>query len=136
MKTTRAFCAGIALALFTAFTAIAAADDDDLDVTMEVLDSVADLDGQVLETAGSSMEGDAALPDAGVGRDEEGAGDASGRDSAIEMTEEFERHDAYISGDDDDSFGDESKFEDDEHVDMDVADALEEPEVEPEPSGI
>ena len=59
MKNLRLFTASIALTCFSLFPAFAAADElDELDVTFEVLDSVADLDGQVLEMRGPDAETD------------------------------------------------------------------------------
>ena len=53
MKNLRLFLASLALTCIGFFPAVATADDmDELDVTMEVLDSVAGIDGNVLIMSG------------------------------------------------------------------------------------
>ena len=73
MKTFRLFVATIAMTFLALFPALgSAADIDDLEVTMKVLDNVAELDGNVLEMRGpGSVEGDVEIHSYGEDVDRE-----------------------------------------------------------------
>ena len=72
MKQFNIFLASLALSLFALFPAAAMADDDELDVTMEVLDSIADIDGQVIVMQGPEDGGLDGPGDQGDGDEHDG----------------------------------------------------------------
>jgi hypothetical protein len=95
MKQLKQILASMALTCFALFPAAAsAADIDDLDVTMEVLDSIAGLDGQVMEMRGP--EADPEGPDGDGEPEEEGNDDPEGEsdDAREEENEPDEQDDA------------------------------------------
>ena len=58
MNKVRLFIASVAMTAFSLFPVIAAADIDELDVTMEVLYSMGDLEGEIIEMRGPELEGE------------------------------------------------------------------------------
>ena len=144
---------GVAVGLLAFFPAAAFADEDELDVTMEVLDDVADIDGHVIvmpefedgfgpsedhfgEAGGDERE-DGEVADRGEesdrGSDEESEDDAGAkRDFAGDGFEDDFAHDEDFESDDDEEHAeDESDFDEGDSIDTDEPD--EEPMEDDEP---
>jgi hypothetical protein len=127
MKTLNTLLAGTALSLglMLSYGALA---DDDLEVTMEVLDDVSELDAELMD-----------VRDVDDGDDERGDGRQS--DDEQRNAEERDRIDVFAGDefDDDSDFDDESderfeeegRFEDGEEVDEDIPEELEDMYDEP-----
>lgn len=139
MKQLKIFVISIALAIFS-FSPTVVLADDELDVTMEVLDSVADIDGEMLEMRGpeaddfadsdeTSGEG-ADLPNEESREEEEQAEQAANDYFAEEQAREndFEGDEDFRSDPDEANFENESRFDDGEDIDDDAPDEIEEPE--------
>jgi hypothetical protein len=144
MNKLRICVASFALTLIGLVPAAALADDD-LDVTMEVLDSVADIDGEIMELRGPDGEGadfpdgerdngdadDAADAESGGGSEagamdsEEGSDgivDDDTNDFFIEQAErenDFERDDDFQENEDATRFEQESEIDEGEDIDDD-----------------
>lgn len=139
MNKCRIFAASIFLTVMSLAPGLAHADIDELDVTMEVLDSVADIDGEVLEMRGPNGDGDDAV-DAderdGDGAGEDGVAEGDGDEFTDEEVNEYFAEQAEREGDfeGDDDFSalqdaeeldDEGNFDDDENIDDDEPDPVE-----------
>lgn len=143
MKQSGIFVVGVALGLFGLLPATALADQDELDVTMEVLDNVADIDGHVIvmpepEHDGEGSDGigherdDGELADRGNESDSGGSGERTGDESGAEhdfagdgLVDDFTHDEDFESDDDEEHSEDESDFDDGDEIDLD------EPEEEP-----
>jgi len=144
MKRFNILLASLALSVFALSPAGAMADDE-LDVTMEVLDSVANIDGDVIVMQGPEDDGFAGADDEG---DEHDGGDVAERDresdegmndaSSLEddfvadvFDDDFAHDEDFTSDDDEEHSEDESGFDEGDDVDNDVPD--EEPMDDEEP---
>lgn len=148
MNKCRILAAGIFLTVVSLAPGLAIADIDELDVTMEVLDSVADIDGEVLEMRGPDGAGEDAFDDE---RDGEGMGeDGIAEDDGDEISDEevnqyfaeqaeregdFEGDDDFSSRADAEALDDEGNFDDDENIDDDEPDPVEPEEDEMDGDG-
>jgi hypothetical protein len=112
MKRFNIFLASLALSIFALSPATAMADDE-LDVTMEVLDSIADIDGDVIVMEGPEDEGFAESDDAG---NEHDGGDVAERDGEADEETNDERglDDEFVAGVSGDDFTHDEDFESDE----------------------
>ncbi len=113
MKQLKIFLAGVALSCFALFPAAAMADIDELDVTMEVLDSIADIDGQVIVMQGPEDDGLDGHDNDGDSDDDFGGEDA---DDDFAHDEDFE------SDEDEEHSEDESDFDEGDDIDHDEPD--------------
>lgn len=117
MKTTVSLAAVAVLGLAAAPPS-AAQQDDELEVTMEVLDELGDLDRQLPEMRGPRRDGDAGEP--GEEGDAAGGEAASAADEPPVFGDDFEHDDGNDEFDDD--LLEEGDFEDGEEVDDDTFD--------------
>ena len=137
MKQFKILAASIALTMFGLCPALVLADDE-LDVTMEVLDSVADIDGEVLEMRGPDGD-DFADSNDGESDDGESDGEGAGLELAEARNEagatangffeeeqaresDFEGDSDFRSDDDEEHFEEESNFDENEEIDDDAPD--------------
>ncbi len=144
MKRFNIFPASLALSVIALYPAGAMASDE-LDVTMDVLDSIADIDGDVIIMQGPEDDGFAGSDDEG---DEHDGGDVAERDresdegmndaSSLEddfvadvFDDDFAHDEDFTSDDDEEHSEDESDFDEGDDVDNDVPD--EEPMDDEEP---
>lgn len=152
MKRINIFLTSVALSLFVLFPAAAHADDDELDVTMDVLDSIADLDGDVIvmegpehddfdydedEDESDGHEGDAVADHDESDHETDHESDRVGDDFMDEQ--EDENHD-FLADASDDGFAHDDDFESDEdeehsegESDFDVGDDVDTDEHDEEP---
>lgn len=137
MKRLGIFVAGFALSSLSLLPATAMANDDELDVTMEVLDSVADIDGQVLvipepeddrlegaDNEGEGVEHDGEMDarendgiDSGSDRVDDFAGEGS--DDNFANDDDFAHDDDFESDEDEEHSEDESDFDEGDEIDND-----------------
>ncbi len=116
--------AGLVLAVMMLTPAIVSADVDELDVTMEVLDSVADLDGNVLEMRGPGMN--TVIDGPTISEGEEGLPPEMTIEPFDEATEiDFDHDDDFESEEDEDHAEDESDFDEGDDIDLDEYDVEE-----------
>jgi len=116
MKQFRIFIASLALTCLAFFPAIALADDDDLDVTMEVFDDLKGMDDDLVVMRGPDHEDD----------DEEHDGEEADGDHESDEVEDHESDDEMDHEDEesDDFHGDEGKEDHFEHDDEESEDDM------------
>lgn len=139
MSKYKIFAASIFLTLVSLAPGVALADIDELDVTMEVLDSVADINGEVMQMRGPDGDGEDAFDEdegdgEGAGEDGVAAGDGDEiSDEEVnqyfaeqaEREGDFEGDDDFSSLQDAEELEDEGNFDDDENIDDDEPDPVE-----------
>ncbi len=111
MKQLRLFIASIALTCIATFPATSMANDD-LDVTMDVFDDLAEVDDAITEMRGPE----------GIDEFEDDGGDGAAEDDEFlneDVDDSFESDDDFEE-DDENELGNEGRFEDGEEVDDDV----------------
>lgn len=137
IKQIRIMLAGFALGGLALVPAAANADEDELEVTMEVIDSIADIDGDVIVVPGPE--------DDGAGRDggEVGeAGDESAEDAVDDTVAERDfidpgsedgfTHDEDFEADEDEEHSErESDFDEGDDIDLDIPEEAPVEEEEP-----
>ena len=135
MKQLNILIASMVLTTTGMLPAVALADMDDLDVTMEVLDDIADIDGQVLVMRGpdGGEESDEMESDEDEVREDD-ASETDERESEEEVRDEmnealvredgFEDDDDFRNEEDGDHTEDESDFDDGEEIDEDEFDEI------------
>ena len=118
MKQLKIFLASVALSLTALVPAIAMADLDELDVTMEVLDSMADFDGQVIVMEGPEHDGLEGSDD--EGESDEHDGDDTEEDFGVDESGDDFMHDENFESDEDQEHSeDESDFDEGDEIDTD-----------------
>lgn len=141
MNKCRIFAACTVLSITSLAPALAIADIDELEVTMEVLDSVADINGEVLEMRGPDGGGEDSDENDEDERDGEGAGeDGMAADDGNEISDEevneyfaeqaeregdFEGDDDFSGLADAETLENEGDFDDDENIDDDEVEPIE-----------
>ncbi len=120
MKRFNMILASVALSLWALLPAAAHADDDELDVTMEVLDSIADIDGDVIVMEGPEHDDFDDHEDESDERERDGVADhdesdrESDRVSDDMFDEEHESERDFLADASDDGFTHDDDFESDE----------------------
>lgn len=138
MKHVRIVLTSVVLSGIALFPAAAPADEDELEVTMEVLDSIADIDGDVIVMPGPEDDSEGRLD--GEGFDTEGDGIADhdaesdeGRDDGglpehdfvdAETDDEFTHDEDFESDEDEEHSEWESDFDEGDEIDTDEPDEM------------
>lgn len=118
MKLPCNFRAYVILATLSLTPAVASADVDELDATMEVLDGVADLDGNVLELQDPGLNETIEGPE--LNSDEDGLAGGEVIEPFDEETEnDFDHDDDFSSDLDEEHAEDESDFDEGDDIDID-----------------